>query len=315
MLRLRRTLNQRGVLGLNRRNSEYIGVYNERRRYPLVDNKLLTKELAAAAGMAVPELYGVIETQHDIRDLPRMVASHERFVLKPAHGSGGNGILVITGRRGELYRKSSGDWIEASELEHHVSSGLSGLYSLGGHHDRVMVEYCVQCDPVFDRISYQGVPDIRVIVFLGYPVMAMLRLPTRQSDGKANLHQGAIGVGVDLATGTTVGGVQGTTAVGDHPDTGHPIEGLVIPGWSHILELAGRACEITGLGYVGVDVVLDEVHGPLILELNARPGLNIQIANRRGLRHRLETVRAIANGGAQPLERRLDITRERFGHA
>ncbi len=313
MLSLRRTLNERGVLGLNRRNSEYIGRHNERRRYPLVDDKLLTKELAIAAGMSVPELYGVIATQHDIRDLHRIVADRERFVLKPARGSGGNGILVITGRRAQLYRKASGDWIDPSEVEHHVSSALSGLYSLGGHHDRVMIEYCVQCDPVFDRVSYQGVPDIRVIVFLGYPVMAMLRLPTRQSDGKANLHQGAIGVGVDLATGETVGGVQGTDAVAEHPDTGNPVEGLVIPGWDNILELAGRACEITGLGYVGVDVVLDRDHGPLILELNARPGLNSQIANRRGLRGRLERVSAAADRTA-PLGTRIEFVREHFRH-
>ena len=33
--------------------------------------------------------------------------------------------------------------------------------------------------------------------------MAMLRLPTKASGGRANLHQGAIGAGVDLVTGVT----------------------------------------------------------------------------------------------------------------
>ncbi len=313
MLSLRRRLNERGVLGLNRRNAEYISLHNPRRRFPLVDDKLLTKEIAIAAGMAVPELYGVLERQHDIHDLPAMVADHKQFVIKPAHGSGGNGILVITGRRGARHQKSSGEWLEQSDLDHHVSSALSGLYSLGGRPDRVMVEYCVDCDPVFESVSYQGVPDIRVIVFHGYPVMSMLRLPTRASDGKANLHQGAVGVGVDLSTGTTVGGVQGNDPIQEHPDTDQPIAGLSIPCWDHILELAGRACEITGLGYVGVDVVLDRTRGPLILELNARPGLNIQIANRRGLRARLETVHGVAGRGAS-LADRLRFVRERFAH-
>ena len=37
------------------------------------------------------------------------------------------------------------------------------------------------------------------------------------------------------------------------------------------------------LGYVGVDIVLDANYGPMVLEANARPGLNIQIANNQGL--------------------------------
>jgi alpha-L-glutamate ligase-like protein len=313
MLARLKALRKHGVLGLNRRNGDYISLHNPRRRYPLVDDKVLTKELAVAAGMAVPELYGIIATQHETRDLSRIISGRQQFVLKPAHGSGGNGIVVITGRRGELHRKSNGEWLEQAELEHHVSSALSGLYSLGGRPDRVIVEHCVECDPIFEGISYEGVPDIRVIVFHGYPVMAMLRLPTRASEGKANLHQGAVGVGIDLATGTTVGGVLGNSPVHEHPDTGHSITDLTIPDWGYILELAGRACEITGLGYVGVDVVLDRTLGPLILELNARPGLNIQIANRRGLQNRLELVREV-EGREAPLGERLRFVRERFRH-
>ena len=56
------------------------------------------------------------------------------------------------------------------------------------------------------------------------------------------------------------------------------------------MNLAARSYELTGLGYQGVDLVLDKDKGPLILELNARPGLNIQIANRAGLLTRLQLV-------------------------
>ncbi len=49
---------------------------------------------------------------------------------------------------------------------------------------------------------------------------------------------------------------------------------------------------MTGLGYQGIDIVLDREQGPLILELNARPGLNIQIANRAGLHKRLTAIEA-----------------------
>jgi len=39
--------------------------------------------------------------------------------------------------------------------------------------------------------------------------MAMLRLPTKESGGKANLQQGAIGLGIDMASGVTTSAVQG----------------------------------------------------------------------------------------------------------
>ena len=142
---------------------------------------------------------------------------------------------MITGRRGDKYRRASGNLMSREEFEHHLSNGLSGLFSLGGQPDHLIVEYCVQFDPIFDKVSYKGVPDIRIIVFLGYPVMAMIRLPTRLSDGKANLHQGAIGVGIDIPTGRTKRGVWGTEIIREHPDTEHSIVNLAIPHWNELL--------------------------------------------------------------------------------
>jgi alpha-L-glutamate ligase-like protein len=231
---------------------------------------------------------------------------HDQFVVKPAHGSGGDGILVITGRRGDKYRRSNGNLMPREEFEHHLSNALSGLFSLGGHPDHLLVEYCVQFDPIFDQVSYKGVPDIRIIVFLGYPVMAMIRLPTRLSDGKANLHQGAIGVGIDIPSGKTKRGVWGKEIIREHPDTEHSIVGLQIPRWDELLDMASRCYELSGLGYVGVDFVLDRNLGPLILELNARPGLAIQMANGNGLLHRLKKIEALRDAGTlskDPAER------------
>lgn len=290
MLQLARRLAQAGVLGLNRRNAEYTLLHNPRHLYPLADDKLRTKELAQAAGIAVPQLYAVVEIEHQIRELPAVLDRYPDFVIKPAQGSGGDGILVVAGRTRKMYRKANGVLIGPEELEHHVSNVLSGMYSLGGHPDKALVEYRVHFDPVFAAIAYQGVPDIRIIVFLGVPVMAMVRLPTRQSDGKANLHQGAIGAGVDIATGTTLAAVWNNAIVHEHPDTGNPVDGVRIPHWENLLRLAARSYELTGLGYQGVDIVLDGEKGPMILEVNARPGLNIQIANRAGLLPRLQTV-------------------------
>ncbi len=309
-----RALRKIGLMGIGQRNADYVLMHNPRKFYPRVDDKLITKKLALAAGLPVPDLYAVVREEHEIAELHRRLQDREQFVVKPAHGSGGDGILVIVGRRGERYRRANGDLMSRDEFGHHLSNGLSGLFSLGGQPDHLLVEYCVQFDPIFDQVSFRGVPDIRIIVFLGYPVMAMIRLPTRLSDGKANLHQGAIGVGIDIPSGKTRRGVWGTELIREHPDTEHSIVGLDIPHWDNLLTMAASCLELSGMGYVGVDFVLDRVRGPLILELNARPGLAIQMANGNGLAHRLRTVEALRERGEwqADADARARFAREHF---
>ena len=303
MFRIIKALRENGVLAINRRNAEYTLKYNPRRLYPLVDDKLQTKRLALENGIAVPELYGIVEVEGQVRNVESMISGHNDFVVKPAHGSGGEGILVVSDRTNGRYRKADGTIIGQDDLHYHVFNVLSGLYSLGGQPDKALIEYRVKFDPVFERISYLGVPDIRIVVFLGVPVMAMVRLPTRMSDGKANLHQGAIGAGIDMESGRTLSAVWKDEIILEHPDTGHPVTGVAIPHWNQLVELAARCFEITGLGYQGVDIVLDKDKGPLILELNARPGLNIQIANKAGLLSRLASVKEHASGLQNTAER------------
>lgn len=308
-----REMIEAGLLGLNQRNAEFIMRFNPRRLYPRVDDKVLTKNLALAAGMAVPELFGLISSQGEIRHLADIIRDRQSFVIKPARGSGGDGILVVVGqshRRRGSYRMINGLLMTESELKHHVSNIVSGQYSLSGNPDTALIEYCVKFDPLFAELSYQGVPDIRVIVYRGYPIMAMVRLPTRTSDGKANLHQGAVGAGVDLSSGETLNGVLGNDIVDDHPDTGALIAGLYVPHWDFILQSAAKCCDVTGLGYLGVDIVIDRDRGPLILEMNARPGLNIQIANCAGLAHRLKRVDEIFDESADPTTRARIARRE-----
>ncbi|MCA0901858.1 alpha-L-glutamate ligase-like protein [Microbulbifer agarilyticus] len=283
-------LNRRGVLGMNARNVNYIARYNDRDKYPIVDDKLNTKRQAKRYRIPVPELIAAFETQPSRRRVMGVIEPLDKFVIKPARGSGGKGILVIVGRDGDDYLKPSGAKVTALDIQRHVSNIHSGLYSLGGKPDRVMIEALVDFDPVFDKYSYEGVPDIRVIVFRGYPVMAMLRCSTHVSDGKANLHQGAVGVGVDLATGKSCHAVQHGVRIDQHPDTEMRFSDLEVPDWKELVRLAASCYEMTGLGYLGCDIVLDRRRGPLLLEANARPGLAIQIANGVGLRTRLEHI-------------------------
>lgn len=273
-----------GVIGLNERNADFIMQHNQRHYFPLVDNKIITKTRAIERGIPVPELYGHMELEHQSSQLSALLEQYNEFVIKPACGSGGNGILVIVGKTNNgQFRKANDTLISLSEIKHHISNILSGMYSLGGDSDSAIIEYCVQFDPCFQTVSYKGVPDIRLIVFRGVPLFAMIRLPTRQSDGRANLHQGAVGVGIDLVSGVTNGAVLQSQLIECHPDTGAVLEGLQIPQWEHILLLGAQCYELAPLGYLGVDIVLDRERGPLMLELNARPGLAIQIANKQGL--------------------------------
>ena len=140
-------LTAKGVMGINRRNADYVLKYNKRHLYPVVDDKIITKERALEAGIHVPEMYGIIETEKGIDKLNEIIGEHNDFVIKPAQGAGGDGIMVIADRFEGRYKTVSGKIVSHEEIEHHISSILSGLYSLGGHRDRVLIEYRVTPRP------------------------------------------------------------------------------------------------------------------------------------------------------------------------
>ena len=285
-----RKLQRVGLIGINRRNLDYIATQNSRKDLHLVDDKLVTKARATALGIDVPELYGLVQTPRQARDFRTIADAKQSFVIKPVRGSGGNGILVVDKVRGDQYFRSDGTYLSFQQIEHHIQNILSGVYSLSGLTDQAMIEYRVKPSTLFDEWSFSGVPDIRVVLYKGVPAMAMLRLPTRESGGRANLHQGAVGVGINLTDGVTTNGIYHDAPVDEHPDYGTPLAGLALPNWNELLSLAARCQKIANLGYMGVDIVIDQQFGPLVLELNARPGLAIQLANRTGLAHILNNI-------------------------
>jgi alpha-L-glutamate ligase-like protein len=301
-----------GLLGMNRRNASYILSYNPRKYYPLVDDKLKTKEILEMHHLPTPELYFSISGNYELKAI-REIKFLKEFVVKPARGAEGRGIWVLVDRQERKWRKASGEWVSPEDLEFHTSNILAGLYSLGGTDDRAFMEYCVHSHQSLKPLAYQGVPDIRVILYHGIPLMCMLRLPTKESDGKANLHQGAVGAGVEMLKGITLGGVHRDHLVDIHPDTKNQIAGFKIPFWKDILQIACKLHDVFKLGYIGVDFVVDHLLGPMILELNARPGLNIQSANREGLLTRLNKMDVLLQKKQMEKmtwEHRLEISQE-----
>lgn len=305
-------LREAGVLGMNRRNYEIIAKSNNRRLYPLVDDKVQTKKLAAGIGINTPHLIGVIDVQNEVDNFLSLVEGYNEFVVKPAHGSGGKGVLVIKSYTETAFETASGRVLTFSEVYQHISNILSGLYSLGGQYDVALIEELVHFSPIFSEYSYQGVPDVRVIVYKGYPAMSMMRLSTKASGGRANLHQGAVGVGLDIRNGKSLKGVMWNMPIEVHPDTNADLSTLEVPFWREHLLIAAKGYEMTGLGYLGADIVLDEYKGPMMLELNARPGLAIQIANGRGMADILKKIEKSYPKNLTP-EERVDYVLQNAG--
>jgi alpha-L-glutamate ligase-like protein len=287
-----RRLRELGILGMNRRNAACILDHNPRSLYPVVDDKLQMHQLCQQIGVPTPAIHGVIAYHSMLRNLRKILGDRADFVIKPNRGSAGRGVLVVLSRQGDVYLRHSGERLPLEQLRQHLSDILSGMYSLGGRPDQALLQQRVRLHPIFEAIAYKGIPDIRVVLYRHEPAMAMLRLPTRASNGRANLHQGGVATGIDLASGFTHHAVQCNRFVDCHPDTGVPVVGIRVPHWKEVLEMSRRVARAVGLGYLGVDIVVDQAQGPLLLEANARPGLAIQIANQRGLLPALAAIDA-----------------------
>lgn len=297
------------VLGMNARNFLYIRKYNKPSRYFVADDKLETKKMLLANGIPAADLFAEFSSREDIKGFNWKLLPESGFAIKPARGWGGGGILPIKGWNGEVGKSFSGDEYTVENLENHVLDILEGAYSLQYLPDRAFIEERLTENPFFKKIKAVGIPDIRVIVLNGVPVMAMMRLPTRESGGKANLHQGALALGIDIKTGITTNAVWHDKVIHYIPETKIKVQGIRIPEWDTLLLMAVKTQLASGLGYVGVDLVLDGKKGPLVLELNARPGLSIQIANLASLRTRLERVE---NMDIPSAERGVEVAKSLF---
>jgi len=279
------------ILGLNARTQLFSYRYNTLRGKKIADSKLQTAKILKEAGIPHPVIYKKFHKLSDINEFDWNTLP-DSFALKPSRGLGGEGIIIVKKRAGD----GSG-WITTQrarvtidDLKLQALDILEGAYSMGNEPDVAFVQEYVGRHKAFRRYAYRGTPDIRIIVFNKVPIMAMLRLPTKESGGRANLHQGAIGVGVDIATGITTKAIWHGNLIKFKPGTERKLNGIKVPEWTKILETAVRAQIASGLGYLGVDIVLHPEKGPMVLELNAQPGLQIQLANMAGLKKRIERV-------------------------
>lgn len=278
------------VLSMNKRNLDYIYPHNHRRDFPYADNKLLTKELLSGSDVVTPETLATYSSFYELSGLASELARHQSFVIKPAKGSGGGGIVVFINKEGEQWITPGGKRFTLTDIKKQITDIIFGVYSFGLS-DVAIIEQRITQHAEINRLSPHGLADLRIITYQHRPVLCMARIPTLASDGKANLHQGAIGLGIDIETGITQNAILLNNEITHHPDTDELLIGVTIPHWHRVIAISCTAASKAPLKYLGVDISISDT-GPVLLEINVRPGLQIQNANQRGMRSLLEAISA-----------------------
>jgi alpha-L-glutamate ligase-like protein len=299
----------KGILGLNARNLLYVNKYNQKSAIKFANNKLKTKHFLSARGIPVPKLYRVVKNHEDINrlDFGSLPGS---VVLKPNLGSQGKGILVFKSRKGSTFTHVNGQEYSQEEIKQHIIDIIDGRYSMGNIRDTAFFEQLIVNHKDLAQYTWAGLPDVRVIMHNLVPVMAMLRLPTQESGGRANLSQGALGIGVDIATGRPTHISYKNKIIDEIPGFGPFASNFKIPHWDEILNICAKSQYITNLGFLGCDIAIDNNNGPILIEINARPGTKIQIANKAPLEKRLKKI---SNITIKSPEKGVRVGKDLFG--
>ena len=298
-----------GILGINARNLEYLRPFNRKKAVRMADSKLATKQFLSTRGIPVPKLIAAIRTHTELEKFD-FSALPDSFVFKPNAGYGGEGIIVVKNKILDgVWQKVGGGEITEAELREHANDILDGEFSIVSLPDIAFFESRVNSVEFIPGLKVEGLPDVRVLVHNLIPIMAMLRIPTPESGGKANVHLGGIGLGIDLASGKTTHAVRFNKLLKELPG-GISAAGHEIPHFNEILRIASEAQIHTNLGYLAADLVIDRKDGPVLLEVNARAGLMVQIANLAPLKKRLERVRGLK---VDSPEKGVKLGKELFG--
>lgn len=306
---LKSLFSNHGILGLNARNLLYIKPFNEQEAIDFADDKLKTKAFLAARGVPSAKLFARIESRAQLRQFDFSTLPND-CALKPNYGFGGEGIIILRGRKNGEFLRQGKYLISDKELREHIEDILDGKFSVNGQNDTAFFEQLLEPDNCFLPFRPAGLPDLRIVVFNLVPVMAMLRIPTAESGGKANIHLGGVGIGIDIAKGVTTFAAQYNKMITELPHGG-PVAGIPIPYWEELLLIASKIQQITNIGYLAADITIDKEMGPALLEVNARAGLTVQVANLAPLRQRLERVQGLKV--ASP-EKGVRIAQELFGN-
>lgn len=253
---------------------------------PIIGNKLVLSRLLATHRIPHPDVVSIIlggqlfedDASFD-PDLPRALSRtlerYPRQVFRPTWSGSGQGVFFLS--RDDDGLKLNGEELTLQE----VCAFLAKL-------DRYLSTEFKDQAAYARNIFPDSTNTIRLLslwdVTGGDPFIAAVshRFGTSRSTPIDNWHQGHGGVcaSVDMETATLgqalrLSSDQQLIWESSHPDTGAPIEGVVIPGLNQCIEgLLNAAGYFPFCPCIGWDVVMTE-DGFNILEANTLPGLTI----------------------------------------
>jgi len=297
------------ILGQNARNLNFISKYNDDLAKSLADSKIKTKEFLSKKWVKIQESLAVIKNHKELEDFD-LNSLPLPFVVKPNSGYWWKWIIVFEKKDKENnFITTDLEKYSLKNLQNHISDILDGFYSLSGSRDRAIFERKIILDHSIELLWKFWLPDIRVIVFNSVPVIAMMRVPTANSKWKANLHMWACWLWVDIWSGKITYITQFRKMIKSIPGI-WDVRWVEIPHWEEILKLAVKVQQVTNIWYIWCDIVLDNNFGPLLLEMNVRPGLEVQVANKIPL---LERLKKVQNIKINSVEKWVRLARDLFG--
>lgn len=246
---------------------------------PRVVRRVLTDKLRfhhvlreRGLGGAHPDIVGVVEngSLELLNETPTR-GQFEGYIVKPRYGARGNGVRTARDLEVALNvaRSWSGSWIVQGQVSH-------GSWARA--------------------LSPGALPTIRMLTIRPTPrsspflAAAALRLGTRATAPVDNFSAGGLVAGIDIADGRLADAVQrprtrSAVRFIRHPETGARIAGGAIPDWDALTALALEAMRrFPDAVHVGWDLHPSD-KGPVLIEGNAAPNLNIYQAHGSILRH------------------------------
>ena len=214
--------------------------------------------------------------QLDGSNLAAALPDHDLFV-KPTKGRGGTGA--------ERWDRIASGTFAAADGERLSSHALLARLVERSRRSPLVLQGRLSPHPELAEITTGALPTVRVVTCLdehGEPevVAAMFRSSIGRNVTVDNMHAGGMGTLVDIDTGTlgrasNLGGDSRLGWFSVHPDTGAPIEGRVLPLWADAKTLAAAAHQhFKDRVVVGWDVAI-LADGPIIVEGNGNPDLDI----------------------------------------
>ncbi|MFA5871643.1 MAG: sugar-transfer associated ATP-grasp domain-containing protein [Parcubacteria group bacterium] len=273
-------------LGMNLRNY-LIREYNSFESLDLAKDKSGAKRLFSEHGIITPKTFFEIKS---FSDLSKISLFPDEFVIKPSRGFGGNGIMVLQ-KNSQGFLDPSGEVFSENKIRKHIRKILDGEFSGHKEEDVAIVEERIFASPKITFKESAGLPDIRIFCVNYVPVMAMMRHSTKATRGRANLTVGAIGIGIDVETGRV------THLFSKKEEREFKLsdfdipENFRVPHWKQLIEASIEASKLSQLSISGVDLIIDRNDRVVLIEINGRPGIEIQNVNKKSL---LESMRLLS---------------------